>query len=49
MTLEVEFKNGSVYSYFDVPGGEYSNLVGAESVGKYLNQNIKNNYRYSRN
>lgn len=46
MTLEVEFNSGSVYQYFDVPEAEYLNLIGAESVGKYLNQNIKGNYRY---
>jgi hypothetical protein len=46
MTLEVEFTNGSVYQYFDVPEIEYRNLIGAESVGRYLNQNIKANYRY---
>ncbi|MBN2319877.1 MAG: KTSC domain-containing protein [Acidobacteria bacterium] len=48
MTLEVEFTNGSVYQYFDVPEMEYHNLIGAESVGRYLNQNIKNSYRYVR-
>lgn len=48
MTLEVEFKNGSVYQYFDVPEGEYMNLLGADSVGSYLNQNIKTGYRYSK-
>ncbi len=48
LTLEVEFTNGAVYQYFDVPEVEYQNLIGAESVGSYLNQNIKNNYRYAR-
>lgn len=47
MTLEVEFLNGSIYQYFDVPEVEYLNLISAESVGRYLNQNIKNNYRYA--
>lgn len=48
LTLEVEFTNGTIYLYFDVPEVEYHNLIGAESVGKYLNQNIKNSYRYSK-
>ena len=48
MTLEVEFKNGTVYQYFDVPEVEFQNLLSAGSVGLYLNQNIKNNYRYCR-
>jgi len=47
MTLEVEFTNGSVYQYFDVPETEYQNLMGASSVGTYLNQNIKASYRYA--
>lgn len=48
MTLEVEFVDGSVYQYFDVPEGEYRGLVTADSVGRYLNQNIKNGYRYTK-
>ena len=48
MTLEVEFQNGSVYQYFDVPEVEYQGLMTTDSVGKYLNQNIKNNYRYTK-
>jgi hypothetical protein len=47
MTLEVEFNSGAIYQYFDVPEVEYQNLMGAESVGKYLNQNIKNVFRYA--
>ena len=46
MTLEVEFTKSSVYQYFEVPEVEYQNLISAESVGRYLNQNIKNNYRF---
>ncbi|RJR51421.1 MAG: KTSC domain-containing protein [Desulfobacteraceae bacterium] len=46
LTLEIEFTNSSVYQYFDVPEIEYYNLVRAESVGRYLNLNIKNSYRY---
>ena len=46
MTLEVEFRSGAVYQYFDVPELESLNLLSAESVGRYLNQNIKGNYRY---
>ena len=48
LTLEVEFTNGSIYQYFDVPEIEYNNLIGAESIGSYLYQNIKNNYRYAK-
>lgn len=47
-TLEVEFTSGSVYRYFDVPESEYRGLLGADSVGRYLNQSIKSTYRYGR-
>lgn len=47
-TLEVEFLNGSIYHYYDVPHNEYQNLMQAESHGKYLAAHIKGRYRYSR-
>jgi hypothetical protein len=47
-TLEVEFLNGSVYHYYDVPYNEYQDLMSADSQGKYLAANIKGRYRYSR-
>ncbi|OXS19624.1 KTSC domain-containing protein [Pseudomonas rhodesiae] len=47
-TLEVEFKNGTLYQYFDVPQSAFSGLVNADSVGSYLAENIKGVYRYSR-
>ena len=46
MTLEVAFRNGTVYQYFDIPEILYQELLHAESVGKFLNTQIKNNYRY---
>jgi hypothetical protein len=47
-TLEVEFKNGTLYQYFDVPESIYAGLITAESPGGYLAQSIKGVYRYSR-
>lgn len=47
-TLEVEFKNGTLYQYFDVPQQIFDGLISADSVGGYLAQNIKGVYRYSR-
>jgi hypothetical protein len=47
-TLEVEFLNGGVYQYFDVPQHVYEELMGAGSKGKHLASNIKGYYRYSR-
>lgn len=47
-TLEIEFNNGSIYHYFDVPYNVYSELVSAESHGKYLAAHIKGHYRYAK-
>ena len=48
MTLSVEFKNGTVYQYFDVPEYVFSEFIAAGSPGQYLAQNIKRAYRYAR-
>lgn len=45
-TLEVEFKNGGVYRYLEVPEEEWRSLRTAESKGSYLNSHIKPSYRY---
>ena len=47
-TLEVEFKNGYVYQYFDVPETIYQGMISADSAGKFLIDNIKGVYRYAR-
>lgn len=46
--LEVEFKGGIVYQYFDVAPGHFSGMLGAASPGGYLNDNIKPYCRYIR-
>ena len=47
-TLQVEFLNGSLYQYFDVPIQIFEGLLTAGSVGSYLHQNVKGIFRYSR-
>ncbi len=44
-TLEVEFRNGGVYDYLDVPEAEARRLRRADSLGRYLNTRIKPRYR----
>lgn len=44
--LEVEFNNGSVYHYYDVPPAVYEALMAAASKGTFLNASIKGTYRY---
>ena len=46
--LEVEFINGSVYEYFDVPERVYREFIGSGSLGAYLNSQIRAQYRYQR-
>lgn len=46
--LTVEFKNGNMYEYFDVPVFVYESMKSAPSKGQFLAQEIKGKYRYSR-
>ncbi len=39
--LEVEFHNGSLYQYSEVPDWEYEGFMAAASKGAYLHSNIK--------
>lgn len=47
-TLEVEFKSGAIYQYFNVGAVLFEALMTAPSKGQFLNVNIKNSYPYSR-
>lgn len=47
-TLEIEFLNGSIYQYFDVPENVFIDFKTADSQGKYLASNIKGHFRYSK-
>jgi len=44
--LEVEFKQGKVYQYLDVPRAHFDGIMSAGSPGGYLNDNVKPFYRY---
>jgi hypothetical protein len=46
--LEIEFKGGRRYQYFDVPQVVFNGLKAAPSKGEYFNENIKGVYRYTR-
>ncbi len=45
--LEVEFRSGEFYRYFDVPQKTCDALLNAESKGAYFNANIRNRYSSS--
>ena len=46
--LEVEFKHGGIYQYFDVPENVYDELMNADSHGVYFSANIRNNYEFEK-
>ena len=47
-TLEVEFLNGAIYQYYNVPENMYSEMMEASSKGKFLHLYIKNTFPFSR-
>ncbi|HEU0054487.1 MAG TPA: KTSC domain-containing protein [Longimicrobium sp.] len=47
-TLEVEFVNGGLYHYLDVPVEELERFVTSGSLGRYLNQHIKPSFEVRR-
>lgn len=46
--LKIEFKNGSIYKYLDVPESIYQDFKDSASVGKYFNSNIKDKFGFDR-
>jgi hypothetical protein len=43
--LEIEFINGAVYRYFDIPLSVHRNLMSAESKARFYDSNIRKHYR----
>ena len=41
-TLEVEFTNGALYAYSDIPKEKYEKLLKAKSKGAYFSKHIRN-------
>ncbi|MBC8487112.1 MAG: KTSC domain-containing protein [Bacteroidetes bacterium] len=46
--LEIEFHNGAISRYFDVPQEVFEGLMSAGSLGSYFMYNIKNEYEYQK-
>ncbi len=44
--LEIEFENGRIYQYYNVPEDIYEEMLGSESKGKYFNANVRGKYPY---
>ena len=47
-TLEIEFVDGGVYQYFNVPEPVYQGLMSATSKGRYFHDHIKDSYQTSK-
>lgn len=47
-TLEIEFSNGSVYQYYNVPQTIFDELRTSPSVGKFHAYQIKDVFPFSR-
>lgn len=47
-TLELEFRSGAIYRYFDVPQTVLEGLIAAESKGAYFNRNVRSRFPYQR-
>jgi hypothetical protein len=45
--LELEFSDGAVYRYFQVPAQVYEDLLSAESKGGYFNRCIRTHFAYA--
>lgn len=43
-TLEIEFKNGVVWQYYDFSESSWHEFDGAESHGKFFHANIKGQF-----
>ena len=43
--LEIEFVNGAVYRYLDVPAAVYCDLMSAASKARFYDSNIRRHYR----
>jgi len=46
--LAVQFKNGGLYHYHEVPPEKFAALVQSESVGKFHAQHIKGAHRFEK-
>ena len=47
-TMYVEFKNGQVYRYLEVPQNVFNNLKNSSSPGRFFLSSVKQYYDYSK-
>jgi hypothetical protein len=46
--LELEFVDGDVYQYYDVPQTTHNALLNAPSIGQFVNTDVKGRFRYTK-
>jgi hypothetical protein len=46
--LQLKYINGDIWNYFRVPPREYHALLRADSIGGYVNRDIKPYYAYEK-
>lgn len=46
LILRIEFVQGGLYEYYDVPSDIYQQLLSAPSHGQYFHRYIRDVYRY---
>ncbi len=47
--LKINFSDGNIYEYFDVPKAVYVKLINADSPGRFARRHIYNEYVYRSN
>ena len=47
-TLEVEFRNGAVYQYYNCPKLMYDELMNSPSKGQFFHSQIRDRFPFSR-
>lgn len=47
-TLEIEFRNGGTYQYYEVSRAVVDEFLDASSLGRYFQAEIRGAYRYER-
>lgn len=47
-TLEIMFRNGGVYQYYNFPNFMYERFIQSESLGKFFNVEIKGRFPETR-
>jgi len=48
LTLEVEFRNGSVYQYANVPSELWARFRRAESMGRFFQDHVRDHFETMR-